>query len=189
MSDARPAPGAFESSIHAYVEGLRIAPWFTALGEPVTPSEIADAEAHLAGLGFNGVVIEGVADWQTARAVTLHPERDRRWQDAAQRESEALLLDANTAHGAASVLGELSHVEEDVGSLLPALAESAALNHGITDESLTGAAARAATEAAYHGALAVAASAPASHPFRLRLNLFEYGRWPLALVGDRYFLF
>lgn len=189
MTDSRSAPGSLESSIHAFVEGLHHAPWFSALGEPLTPSEIADAEAHLGGLGFDGIAIEGVTDWPDARTATLHPERDNRWRDAAQREGEALLLDANSAHGTESVLSELSHVEEAAVALLSDLATAAALDRGIQDESLAGAAARAATEAAYQGALALAAGAPARHPFRLKLNLFECGRWPLALIGNHFCLF
>ena len=30
---------------------------------------------------------------------------------------------------------------------------------------------------------------PASHPFRLKYNLFEAGHWPLAVIGDRLDLF
>jgi hypothetical protein len=189
MTEPRHAPGSLESSIHAFVEGLHHAPWFGALGEPLTPSEIADAEAHLGGLGFDGIVIEGITDWPDARTATLHPQRDNRWRDAAQREAKALRLDANSAHGAESVLSELSHVEEAATALMLELATAAALDRGIKDESLTGAAARAATEAAYQAALALAAGAPASHPFRLKLNLFECGRWPLALIGNHFFLF
>ena len=107
----------------------------------------------------------------------------------AQREGEALLLDANSEHGTESVHSELSHVEEAAAALLADLATAAALDRGIQDERLTGAAARAATEAACQGALALAAGAPASHPFRLKLNLFECGRWPLALIGKHFFLF
>lgn len=189
MNEPRPGPGLIEASIHAFVEGLHSAPWFAALGEPLTPSEIADAEAHLGGLGFQDMRIEGIADWQTARTATLHPDRDRRWQDAAQREGEALLLDANSTHGAETVLTELSYVEEEATALMTVRVAEAAMDRGIVDERLNIAATRAAVEAAYQGALTLAAGAPASHPFRLKLNLFEGGRWPLALIGDRFFLF
>ena len=35
MTDSRSAPGSLESSIHAFVEGLHHAPWFSAPGEPL----------------------------------------------------------------------------------------------------------------------------------------------------------
>lgn len=189
MTSGHDAPSPLGSIIDAYLSGVDHAPWFSALGIALSPSELADAEGYLAGLGFDVIRPNPVQSWQEAQAALQDPDWDKSWWDAVERERQALLLDAKTAHTETALLEQLSRVTHAAGKQLPGLAAEAAARHGVADEGLIKAASGAASEAAYHAALALAAGAPESHPFRLRYNLFEAGHWPLAVVGDRFDLF
>ena len=188
MSD-RPAPGSLDASLDLFVAGLDHGSWFAALGEALTPSERADAEGYLSGLGFGGVAVHQVGDWDQARAAIQDPNWDREWWNAAERERQALLLDAKRAHAEAALMAGLSRVTQAATRRMAGVAAEAAAHAGIADQGLIKAASGAASEAVYQAALALAAAAAASHPFRLKYNLFEAGHWPLAVIGDRLDLF
>ena len=189
MTSGRAAPPPLGSIIDAYLSGVGHASWFSALGIPLTPSEQADAEGYLAGLGFDGTRPNPVQSWQAAHDALQNPDWDKSWWDAVERERQALLLDAKSAHTESALMDQLSRVTQAAGKQLPGLAAEAAARDGVSDQGLIKAASGAASEAAYHAALALAAGAPESHPFRLRYNLFEAGHWPLAVVGDKFDLF
>jgi hypothetical protein len=184
-----PRTGSLDTALDALVSGLDHASWFTSLGDPLSPSERADAEGYLAGLGFAGIEVHGVADWDEARIAIQNPDWDKTWWDATERERQALLLDAKSAHTDTILMDGLSRVTQAATKRLSGLAAEAAARGGIADQGLIKAASGAASEAAYQAALALAAAAPASHPFRLKYNLFEAGHWPLAVIGNRFDLF
>jgi len=182
-------PDSLDAALGAFLSGLDQAPWFAALGEALTPSERADAEGYLTGLGFENIDVHLITDWGQANAAIQDPNWDQRWWDSAERERQALLLDANSAHTEIALMSGLSRVTQAASKRLPGFAAEAAARHGISDQGLIKAASGAASEAAYQAALALAAGAPASHPFALKYNLFEAGHWPLAVVGNRFDLF
>ncbi len=189
MNDGRAAPNSLNVVIDAFLSGVDHASWFTSLGVALSPSEEADADGYLAGLGFETMRIQPVRGWREADAALKDLNWNTNWWDAVERERQALLLDANAAHGDAAVLAELSRVTLMSGKRMPGLAAEAAARDGVSDQGLIKAAAGAASESAYHAALALAAGATLSHPFQLRYNLFEAGHWPLAVVGDRFDIF
>ena len=189
MSGGRPAPHSLHAVIDAFLSGVDHASWYTALGVTLSPSEQADAEGYLAGLGFGRNRVQPIHGWIEAHAALQDPNWDTSWWDAVERERQALLLDAKTTHTESTLMNELSRVTQASGKRLPGLAAEAAARDGVSDQGLIKAAAGAASEAAYHAALALAAGAPPSHPFRLRYNLFEAGHWPLAVVEDRFDVF
>src|SRR6185437_4805443 len=115
--------------------------------------------AYLAELGMPDLAIVGVAGWHEAAAVTQHPDWSRAWWDAETRAQ-----------------GELQRL---------ALARARA---GIADPMLTRVASGAAAQACHQAALAIAAAAGPDHLFAIKFRLFAAGRWPLGIVGDRFFV-
>jgi hypothetical protein len=59
---------------------------------------------------------------------------------------------------------------------------------GIADPMLTRVASGAAAQACHQAALAIAAAAGPDHLFAMKFRLFAAGRWPLGIVGDRFFV-
>ncbi len=189
MTTGPAARDSLDAALSAFLAGLDHASWFASLGEALTPSEQADAKGYLAGLGFQDINVHPITNWEQAQAAIQDPNWNQRWWDAAERERQALLLDANSAHTEIALMTGLSRVTQAASKRLSGLAAEAAARDGIADQGLIKAASGAASEAAYQAALALAAGAPASHPFALKYNLFEAGHWPLAVVGNRFDLF
>src|SRR5713101_4026518 len=82
----------------------------------------------------------------------------------------------------------LTVVTEAAASLSGA-ASLAMSGAGIADPALTRVAAGAAAQACHQAALALAAAAGPGHVFAVKYRLFAAGRWPLGIVGDRFFVF
>jgi len=162
------------------------ASWFAAAGEALTAAEQADAARYLAGLGFADVAVAPAGDWARAKALADAPDWDGAWWDAEERLRGALLETAGTRHGRPALLAALSRATQAASDVAHGQAALALVRAGIADPGLARAAAGAATQACYLAALAVAAEAPADHPFLAKLALFEGGRWPLGIVAGRF---
>src|SRR6185295_1716661 len=86
--------------------------WFFMLGERLAGSEREQVRGYLNGLGLGGQTsIESVPNFAEAARIIAHPDWDRRWWDAEQRERERLC--EKLARG------------RDRGQLLQALSQSA----------------------------------------------------------------
>ena len=112
MSD-RPAPGSLDASLDLFVAGLDHGSWFAALGEALTPSERADAEGYLSGLGFGGVAVHQVGDWDQARAAIQDPNWDREWWNAAERERQSAAAAAQLTAAGYKRIGLVTLEETD----------------------------------------------------------------------------
>jgi hypothetical protein len=164
--------------------------WFFMLGEPLSGAEHAQVAGYLRGLGLDvALPVEGVRDFAGAAKVVAHPEWDRRWWEAEQRERARLLATATATHGGAAVMQALSRsTEESISSTHGAAAVQAA-RVGCSDAGLIRAAAGALGEALHQAQLAELANEGALHPFILKRALFVGGHWPLGVVMDRFFVF
>lgn len=164
--------------------------WFFMLGEPLAATEAEQVREYLLGLGLDAdVPIESVADFSHAGRVIAHPDWDRRWWDAEQRERERLRSKASGAHDTDLLSRSLSRsMEQSVSASHGAVAVQAA-RLGCADAGMIRAAAGALGEALHLGKLAELAAEPASHPFLLKRALFEGGHWPLGIVTGRYYVF
>ena len=67
MTTGPAAPDSLDAALSAFLSGLDHASWFSALGEALTPSERADAEGYLAGLGLLALVGLAIAAWVATR--------------------------------------------------------------------------------------------------------------------------
>jgi hypothetical protein len=167
-----------------------VSDWFFMLGEPLSPSELAQVAGYLRGLGLDAALpVESVPDFAGAAKVIAHPEWNRGWWDAERRERDRLLAKAVVAHGSAHVLQALSRsTDESISSAHGAAAVQAA-RVGCGDAGLIRAAAGALGEALHQAKLAELAGEGAAHPFSLKCALFAGGHWPLGVVMDRFFVF
>jgi hypothetical protein len=176
------------AAVRAFASALPRGSWFAACGEALTSSERADATAYLAALGMPDIAIAGVTGWIEAAATTQDPAWSRAWWDAEAHAQAALQRRAAARFGADRLLAALTVVTEAAASLggAAALAMSRA---GIAEPTLMRVAAGAAAQACHQAALALAADAGPDHLFAVKYRLFAAGRWPLGIVGDRFFVF
>ncbi len=165
-------------------------PWFSTVGESLTPAVAALARDYLAGLGLPeaGVALAesacDVIDVLTDReaAEPLRAQENQLRQDILARattgmaDPERLFEAVEIMKGLAAVTAGRA-IEED-GVFAPG-----------TDSDLLDAAVGAAVAATVDAALVLTDDGGPAHPFALRFRLFERGRWPLALIGATFHLY
>jgi hypothetical protein len=164
--------------------------WFFMLGEPLAASEQAQVRGYLAGLCLGGPIsIETVPSFAEAARIISHPDWDRRWWDAEQRERERLSAQLARGRERGQLLQALSQSAEQAIAAPHGAAAVQAARMGCSDPGLIRAAAGALGEALYLAKLAELAAEASTHPFLLKLALFAGGHWPLALVDDHFYVF
>jgi hypothetical protein len=167
-----------------------VSDWFFMLGEPPAESERALVRGYLSGLCLDGqTAIASVATFVEAARIISHPDWDRRWWDAEQRERERLRAKAASGRDDTQLLQALSQSAEQAIVAPHGAAAVQAARVGCSDPGLIRAAAGALGEALYLAKLAELASEPPSHPFSSKLALFTGGHWPLGLVEGKFYLF
>jgi hypothetical protein len=173
--------------LRAFADAIPRGSWFAACGEALTASEQADAAAYLAALGMPGIAVAGVAGWPEAAATAQHPDWSRVWWGAETRAQSELQRLGEARFGAERLLTALTAVTEAAAALSGA-ASLALSRAGVADPMLTRVASGAAAQACHQAALALAAAAGPDHLFAIKFRLFAAGRWPLGIVGDRFFV-
>lgn len=163
--------------------------WFSAVGQPLEPSELEDAESYVAGLGFPDVRVGAVEDWRAAEAAAQAPDWREDWWEAEEQMRRALLDEALALNAEHDLMVALTHVSTTASETAHGLAAVSAARHGIADQALIRVAAGAAAQAAYQAALVLAADGDAEHPFAVKFRLFEAGRLPLGIVGNTFNIF
>ena len=163
--------------------------WFGALGEALGEAERSEAALYLAGLGRFGHAITPVADWPAARAASTDPAWDPAWWDDEDEARRALQTAAEGALDSAALHRSLTAVTEAARLVIEGAACRAASRAGHRDTGLVKAAAGAASLACFQAGLVLLAGAGDDHPLMAKFRLFECGRWPLAVIGNRFYLF
>ena len=174
--------------VRNFAAAIRRGSWFAACGETLGAGERADALAYLAALGSPDAPVVGVATWHEAAAATQNPAWSRAWWDAETEAQAALQRRAALRFGEKPLLAALTAVTE-VADTLHGLASLAATRAGIADPALSRVAAGSAAQACHQAALALSTGAGPDHLFAVKYRLFTSGRWPLGIVGDRFFVF
>lgn len=165
------------------------ADWFHRLGQPLNDDTRIIAEDYVAQLGFPGVWVSGVTDWETAASTAENPEINSESWEAEET------LRVHLTQEALLFLGE-----EDLGQALDAITTSAspiifeaaanvANMWGVDDDEIIEACAGAALQACYNAALVIAAGEEEDHPCALKFALYETGHWPIAITGQTLNLF
>lgn len=168
---------------------VRRVSWFSALGDPLSPSEIADAEAYCSELGFPHAAVVPVDNWEDAEAAIRNPDWNSDWWEAEESLRANLIAEAITEVPEDEVMAALTAVTARASDVVHGQAAMAASRGGVADEALIRAAAGAATQACYQAALVLAAGAGDEHPFAVKFRLYEAGRWPLGIVGTTFSIF
>lgn len=179
----------------AFARGLSGIPWFANLGEGLTPGARATAEAYADGLGFPDAAIGVLIEWEDAAAAAESLD----WQSPAWEAEELLRADLTLRAGEilsdeALSLAMTLIADRVVEPAREGMQQAAALSD-IEDEQLERLAVGSAVQAAHQAALVLAAAAAdpdfdaEHHPFTAKFRLFEFGRWPVGVVGQTFNLF
>jgi hypothetical protein len=182
------------SRVKRFTRTLRGIPWFANLGEPLTAGAEASARAYLDGLGFPHAGVAILIDWDEAASAS----ESLGFQSEAWQAEE--LLRADLTQRALDLLSEealhisMTLIAREVAEPAREGMEQAAVIFDFEDEEGKQLAVGAAVQAAHQAALAlIAAHDPAfeaeRHPFAAKFRLFEFGRWPVGVVGSSFNLF
>lgn len=177
-----------------FARSLERIPWFANLGEPLSPGARAAANRYAAGLGFPHADIAILVDWQDAAAAAESLDWHSDWWEA-----EELLRSDLTARALETLSEEalqigMTLIADKVSEPAREGMEQAAVIFDADDEASRNLAVGAAVQAAHAAALVLLASQdPAfeneTHPFAAKFQLFEFGRWPVAITGSSFNLF
>lgn len=188
----RELPGL--KALSRFAKTLPNIPWFANLGEPLTPGARAAAMAYLDGLGFPEADVAILVDWDDAAAAAETLD----FQSAAWEAEELLRADL-TARALESVSEEglrigMTMIAERVSGPAREAMEQASFIWDMDDEASKTLAVGAAVQAAHGAALAILAAADPEfeaeqHPFAAKFQLFEFGRWPVGVIGSSFNLF
>ncbi len=183
------------SRVRRYAAGLDAVPWFANLGEPPTPGVRAAADRFSSGLGFPDATLAILVDWPDAAAAA----EIRDWHDPAWEAEE--LSRADLTGRAMDLIGDealqiaSTYVAQRAGEAVRSRIEEQAALWDAPEDGAATAAAGAAVQAAHYGSLLLIVTGAdsefeaAEHPLAAKLQLFEFGRWPVALVGATFNLF
>lgn len=182
------------SRLSRFARGLDQIPWFANLGEPLTPGARAVARRYADSLGFPEADVAILIDWEDAAAAAESLD----WHSPAWEAEE--LLRADLTARALDILSEealklsMALVAERVADPAREAMEEASAIWDVTDEAARQLAVGAAVQAAHQTALLlIAANDPSfeadDHPFAAKFQLFEFGRWPVGVVGNSFNLF
>ena len=168
---------------------LRQRSWFAAVGQPANDAETATVRDYLSGLDLSTLDIEWVSGWRAAEHVIKAHQGSADWWQAEEDARQALLATVRRSMVEADYLAAMNRVVLEATEVVMGPAAIAASRENVADQALTKVAAGAATQACHHAALAIAAGAPEDHPFALKFRLYAGGRWPLGVVGAKFYLF
>ena len=180
--------------VRRFAHALERIPWFANLGEPLTPGARALARVYADGLGFPDADLAVLVDWDDAASSAEHEG----WNSPAWEAEESLRADLTGR--ALEILSEdalaiaLTLIAERVAEPAKEAMEQASFIWDVVDESQKQLAVGAAVQAAHLAALVLIAAADPdfdadNHPFTAKFRLFEFGRWPVGVIGSSFNLF
>lgn len=182
------------SRVRRFSRTLQGIPWFANLGEPLTAGGKAAARDYVDGLGFPDSEVAILIDWEDAAAAAESLDM----QSPAWEAEE--LLRADLSGRALELLSEealtlsMTLIAGKVAEPAREGMEQAAVIFDFEDEAGKQLAVGSAVQAAHQAALAlIAAHDPdfeaENHPFAAKFRLFEFGRWPVGVLGTSFNLF
>ena len=191
------------SALREFTERAARAPWFSNLGEMIDGEADYLARAYLDMLGFPDAEPVPVMNWDDALdAAESGDLNSEGWE--AEEQLRAALSDRVLQGISEEGLGVmLAYLQAALAEPVPEMVDEALMMADEPPDAIRDLAVGAAQQAAFGGALALAAAAldmaenddqsageeALNHPLMLRYRLFELGRWPLALSGRTLNLF
>ena len=188
----RELPGL--NQVSRFARSLEGIPWFANLGEPLTPGANAAAQTYLDGLGFPDADVAILVDWEDAADAAENLD----FHSPAWEAEELLRADLTTR--AMDLLSEealtiaMTLIGEQIAEPAKEAMEQASHIWDMEDDASQRLAVGAAVQAANQAALALIAAADPefdadTHPFAAKFRLFEFGRWPVGVIGRSFNLF
>ncbi len=182
------------SRLRRFADSLDGVPWFANLGEALTPGARAMARDYTDGLGFPDADVAILVDWEDAADAAESLD----FQSPAWEAEE--LLRADLTGRALDVLSEealslsMTMIAERIAEPAREAMEQASYIWDVEDAAAQQLAVGAAVQAANQAALVLLAAADPSfeaenHPLSAKFRLFEFGRWPVAVIGASFNLF
>jgi hypothetical protein len=182
------------SRIRRFSASLARIPWFANLGEPLTAGARAAARQYTDGLGFPDAEVAVLVDWEDAAAAAEHQD----WNSPAWEAEE--LLRADLTRRALDLLSEealsiaMTLIADKIAAPATEAMEQASFIWDVEDEAQQKLAVGAAVQAAHQAALVLVAAVDPdfeadNHPLTAKFRLFEFGRWPVGIVGGSFNLF
>ncbi len=163
--------------------------WFRALGEDPDFETVAIARAYAEALGFPDAEPGFLADWEEAADAAENTEVNSPAWEAEEQLRAALTDDVLAVLDEQTLEMVMTHVTGAVSETIEESAGEAARDLRIFDEEFVRATSGAAVQAAFQAALAAMTGAEEDHPFALRFQLFEKGRWPIGIIGNSFLIF
>ncbi|MEM9495317.1 MAG: hypothetical protein AAGA09_04895 [Pseudomonadota bacterium] len=177
-----------------FARSLDRIPWFANMGEPLTPGARAAALSYVDGLGFPEADVAILVDWEDAAAAAESHD----WQSPAWEAEE--LQRADLTARALDLMSEealkigMTLIAEKVSDPAKEAMEQASFLWDMEDDAARTLAVGSGVQAAHGAALVLVAAHDASfdadtHPLAAKFRLFEFGRWPVAIIGSSFNLF
>ncbi len=182
------------SRIRRFAHTLEAIPWFANLGEPLTPGARAAARQYADGLGFPDADVGILIDWDDAAAAAEHLDwNSPAWEAEELRRSDLTGRALETLSEEALSIA-MTLIADRVSDPAIEAMEQASFIWDVEDEAQKQLAVGAAVQAAHQAALVLIAAADPSfdaddHPFTAKFRLFEFGRWPVGIIGNSFNLF
>ena len=175
--------------VRRFARSLEGVPWFSNLGEPMTPGARASARLYADRLGFPDADVAILIDWEDAAAAAEHND----WNSPAWEAEELLRADLTTR--ALEVLSEdalkiaMTLIADRILDPAREAMEQASFIWDVEDEAHQQLAVGAAVQAAHQAMLVLIAAIDPDfdaedHPFTAKFRLFEFGRWPVGVTGS-----
>ncbi len=163
--------------------------WFRTLGEDVDSRTVDIARAYADSLGFPDAEPAFLADWEEAADAAENTEINSPAWEAEEQLRASLTDDMLGVLDEQTLEMVMTHVAQTVSEAIETAAGEAAQELRIFDEEFVRATSGAAAQATYQAALAAMTGAEEDHPFVLRFQLFERGRWPIGIIGNSFLIF
>lgn len=163
--------------------------WFRTLGEDPDMETVQIARAYAEALGFPDAEPGFLADWEEAADAAENTDINSPAWEAEEQLRAALTDDVLAVLDEQTLEMVMTHVTQGVSEAVEQGATEAAQELRIFDEEFVRATGGAAVQAAYQAALAAMTGAEEDHPFALRFQLFEKGRWPIGIIGNSFLIF
>ena len=163
--------------------------WFGYLGQPLDIETESLTQSYLGQLGFPDAFPIVVEDWEDAAfAAETTDHNSEAWEVEEQLRAD-LSQEALLYTDEAVLTEALDRITAVAGGLAMEAATSAASLWAVHDPQIIDIAAGHAVQSCYQAGLVLAAQAVEDHPFALKFQLFEKGRWPIALTGRSLHIF
>jgi len=163
--------------------------WFSAVGEPLTHSELDEVRGYLRGIRHPDAEIHCADGWGDAKAITVATNWRRDWWQTEHSEEQRLLALASQRFGTDAVMQRLTSIMEGGADLFLGPAAVASARAGVADSALARSAAGAASQSLHQFGLAMLVGESSEHFFAIKFRLFLAGRWPLSLNDNTFNIF